>query len=161
MTAPVPRLGVCLHLVLLARCLSPVLPTWPEETVRPRGANNESWWKKLQGVLWVSCRNWWAACWMGTYIHITVVFSAVLRLNLPVCIPLLDIPKPQIVSENSYFIISSGLLRCAGHVARIGGLRNAFKMLVGNLTGGDYSWGLGVGGMIILEWILGKEGEKV
>jgi hypothetical protein len=38
----------------------------------------------------------------------------------------------------------------------MGGVRNAYKILFGNLKGRDHSEDLHVDGKIILEWILGK-----
>jgi hypothetical protein len=38
----------------------------------------------------------------------------------------------------------------------MGEMRNAYKLMVGNLKGRDHSEDLGVVGKIILEWILGK-----
>jgi hypothetical protein len=49
----------------------------------------------------------------------------------------------------------------AGHVARIGEMRNAYKMLVGNLKGGDHLEELSVDGKTLLEWMLEKYVEKV
>jgi hypothetical protein len=43
-----------------------------------------------------------------------------------------------------------------GHVARIGGMRNAYIILVGKPKGKNHSEGLGVDGKITLEWLLGK-----
>jgi hypothetical protein len=43
-----------------------------------------------------------------------------------------------------------------GHVARMGGMRNAYKVLVGDLKGRDNSEDLGVDGRTILERILRK-----
>jgi hypothetical protein len=38
----------------------------------------------------------------------------------------------------------------------MGDMRNAYKILVGNLKGIDHLEYIGVDGRIILEWILGK-----
>jgi hypothetical protein len=43
----------------------------------------------------------------------------------------------------------------------MGEMRNAYKILVGNLKGRDYSEDLGVDRKILLQWILGKQGGKV
>jgi hypothetical protein len=43
-----------------------------------------------------------------------------------------------------------------GHVARVGQMRNTFKILIGKPERGNYSEDLGVEGKIILERILGK-----
>jgi hypothetical protein len=43
----------------------------------------------------------------------------------------------------------------------IGEMRNAYKILVGNLKGKGYSKDLRVDGKTILEWILGKLGGRV
>jgi hypothetical protein len=42
------------------------------------------------------------------------------------------------------------------HVARMGEMRNSYKIFVENLRGRDHSEDLGIGGRVILEWILGK-----
>jgi hypothetical protein len=42
------------------------------------------------------------------------------------------------------------------YVARVGEMRNAYKILVGNLNEKDHSENLGVDGKIVLEWILRK-----
>jgi len=52
-------------------------------------------------------------------------------------------------------------MRCAGHVAHMGKMRNYTKFWSGNLKGRDHLEGLGVGGRIILYWILGKYGGKI
>jgi hypothetical protein len=44
----------------------------------------------------------------------------------------------------------------AGHVARIGEIRNVYKILVGEPEEKSYSEDLDVDGRIILKWILGK-----
>jgi hypothetical protein len=51
-------------------------------------------------------------------------------------------------------------MRLAGHVARRGEMRNAYKILSGKSEGRDHSEDLGVDRRIILEWILGKWGRK-
>jgi hypothetical protein len=48
------------------------------------------------------------------------------------------------------------LLGRAGYVARVGEMRNAFKLWSENLKGRDHLEDLGVEGRIILECILGK-----
>jgi hypothetical protein len=40
-------------------------------------------------------------------------------------------------------------------------MRNAYRILVGNVNGRDHSEDLGVDGKIMLEWILGKSCGKV
>jgi hypothetical protein len=47
-------------------------------------------------------------------------------------------------------------MRWAGHVTRMGGMRNARKVLVGKPEGINYSEDPGVDGTIILKWILEK-----
>jgi hypothetical protein len=47
-------------------------------------------------------------------------------------------------------------MRLADHVARVRDTRNAYKFLLGNLKGRDYSEDLGVYGRIILKWVLKK-----
>jgi len=47
-------------------------------------------------------------------------------------------------------------LRWVGHVACMGDMRNLFKMLVGSPKGKDHSQDEGLGGRIILEWMLMK-----
>jgi hypothetical protein len=47
-------------------------------------------------------------------------------------------------------------MRWVGHVAHMGEMRNMYKILVGNLKARDHSDVLGVGGRIILEWMLEK-----
>jgi hypothetical protein len=56
-------------------------------------------------------------------------------------------------------LIKSG--RWAGHVACIGEMRNAYKILVGKPAGKSYSEDLDVDGRIVLEWVLWKQGGKV
>jgi hypothetical protein len=36
----------------------------------------------------------------------------------------------------------------------VGEIKNAYKIVVGNLKRRDHLWGLGVDGMIILKWLL-------
>jgi hypothetical protein len=50
-------------------------------------------------------------------------------------------------------VINSSRMRWAGLAARMGDMRNAYKILVGNLRGRDHSEELGVAERIILEWI--------
>jgi hypothetical protein len=52
-------------------------------------------------------------------------------------------------------------MRWAGHIARMGAMRNAYRILVGKHKGKSHSEDLRVDGRIILEWILGKFGSKV
>jgi len=51
-------------------------------------------------------------------------------------------------------------VRRAGHVARMGKMRNSYKILSKSLKVRDHWEDLGVDDKIILEWILGKEGRK-
>jgi hypothetical protein len=53
-------------------------------------------------------------------------------------------------------VIITGRMRWVGHIAHIDGVGNACRVLVGNLKGTGHSDDLGVGGRIILEWILGE-----
>jgi hypothetical protein len=48
-------------------------------------------------------------------------------------------------------------IRWIGHVAHMGKMRNAYKILLEILKGRDRSEDLGVDGMIILKWILGRQ----
>jgi hypothetical protein len=48
-------------------------------------------------------------------------------------------------------MIKSRKMRWSGHVARMGEMRNAYKVLVGKCEGRDHSEDLGVDGKIILE----------
>jgi hypothetical protein len=57
--------------------------------------------------------------------------------------------------------MKSRRIRWAGHVARMGEVKNAYKMFNGKLNGRDHKEDLSVDGKIILEWILGKLGRKV
>jgi hypothetical protein len=59
-------------------------------------------------------------------------------------------------SPNVIRIIKSRRMIWAGHVARMGEIRNAYKVLVENLKGRDHSEDVGIDGRIILEWILVK-----
>jgi hypothetical protein len=47
-------------------------------------------------------------------------------------------------------------MRSSEHVARMEEMRNACKLLSGNLKGKDHSENIGFDGRIILEWISGK-----
>jgi len=61
-------------------------------------------------------------------------------------------------------IVKVIILRCmrwAGRVVRMGEMRNAYKILVGNLKGRDHSDDPDVGGRIILEWISVTYGGKL
>jgi len=51
-------------------------------------------------------------------------------------------------------------MRWAGHGARVGEMRNAYKSLVRKLKERDHAEDLGVDVRIILEWILGKQGRE-
>jgi hypothetical protein len=44
----------------------------------------------------------------------------------------------------------------AGHVARVGKRRGVYRVLVGSLKEGDHLGDPGVGGRIILKWIITK-----
>jgi hypothetical protein len=58
-------------------------------------------------------------------------------------------------------VVKSRRMQWAGQVVRVGEIRNAYKILVGNLKGKDHSKDLGVDGRIILEWTLGKYDGKI
>jgi hypothetical protein len=59
-------------------------------------------------------------------------------------------------SPNIIRVIKSRRMRWAGHVTRMGEIRNAYVILVGNPERRDQLEDRGVDGRIILEWILGK-----
>jgi len=48
-----------------------------------------------------------------------------------------------------------------GYVARMGEMRNAYKISVGKPDETGHSGELGVDGKVILKWFLQKQGEKV
>jgi len=52
-------------------------------------------------------------------------------------------------------------MRSAGHVERMGGMRNSYKILVGKAESRGHSEDPRVDGKIILEWILWKQGEML
>jgi hypothetical protein len=53
-------------------------------------------------------------------------------------------------------MIRSRRMRWAGHVVHMGEVRNAYRILVGNLKGRVYLEFVGVDSQIILKWILWK-----
>jgi hypothetical protein len=57
--------------------------------------------------------------------------------------------------------MKSRRMRWTGHVARAGEARNAYKILVGKFEGKRPLGRSRLGGKIILQWVLGKIGEKV
>jgi hypothetical protein len=57
---------------------------------------------------------------------------------------------------NIFRVIKSRRMSCAGHVARMGEMRNSYDILLENLKGRDYLEELGIDKKIISEWILGK-----
>jgi hypothetical protein len=59
-------------------------------------------------------------------------------------------------SSNIIRMITSRKMRWAGHVAHVGGVRNSYIILVGNLKGRNHLEGLDVDRKIILKWILWK-----
>jgi hypothetical protein len=58
-------------------------------------------------------------------------------------------------------VIKSMRMRWAGHVAQMGDVGNAYKILVENLSRRDDLEDAGLDGKIISEWILGIQGEGV
>jgi hypothetical protein len=52
-------------------------------------------------------------------------------------------------------------MRWAGHVARMGEKRNAYRISVGESEGRDHSEDQDVGGWIILKWILERQDGMV
>jgi hypothetical protein len=64
-------------------------------------------------------------------------------------------------SPNIIRVIKSRRMTLAGHVARVGEMRNAYNFWLENLTGRDHSEDLGVDERIILEWILQKYGGRL
>jgi len=59
-------------------------------------------------------------------------------------------------SPNIVLAIKSRRMRWAGHVARMGERRNAYRVLVGKPEGRDYLGDADIGGKIILKWTFGK-----
>jgi hypothetical protein len=59
-------------------------------------------------------------------------------------------------TPNIIKVIKSRKMRWAGHVAHMGEMRNAYKVLVGKLEGKRLEEELSVDDIIILEWFLGK-----
>jgi lipase chaperone LimK len=53
-------------------------------------------------------------------------------------------------------MITSRTMRWAGHVERMGEIRNAYNFFLGSLEERNHSKDLSVGRRIILKWILGK-----
>jgi hypothetical protein len=47
-------------------------------------------------------------------------------------------------------------MSCAGHVAHVGEMRNAYNNLTGKPNGKSHLENLGIDGKIILEWFLQK-----
>jgi hypothetical protein len=66
--------------------------------------------------------------------------------------------KPEVVSFKNMLVLKVKLVL---HIAPIGEMRNACKILFGNLKGRDNAEDIGVDGKIILEWILGKGSGKI
>jgi hypothetical protein len=59
-------------------------------------------------------------------------------------------------SPNIIAVIQTRRMRCAGHVARMGQMRNAYKISVGKRVRKRHLEDIGVDGTIILQWILGN-----
>jgi hypothetical protein len=59
-------------------------------------------------------------------------------------------------SQNDIWTTTSRRMRWARHVARMGEIMNAYKILVENTEGKNHSKGPGVDGRIILKWVLMK-----
>jgi hypothetical protein len=60
-------------------------------------------------------------------------------------------PSPSIVT-----VIISRRMRWVGHATCMGEMRTAHKFWLENLKGRGLSEDLGIGGRVVLEWILGK-----
>jgi hypothetical protein len=60
-------------------------------------------------------------------------------------------------SPSIIIIIKSSRMRWAGHVARMGKKRNAYRILMGNQKERDHYEDLDVGERIILKWILDRQ----
>jgi hypothetical protein len=56
-------------------------------------------------------------------------------------------------SQNIIRVVRSRKLRWAGHVARMGASRAAYRVCWGNLKKGDHLEDRGVNGTIILKWV--------
>jgi hypothetical protein len=50
-------------------------------------------------------------------------------------------------------VIKPRRMKWAGHIARMGEMRNTYTILDKNLIGGEHSEDIGVDGRIILNWI--------
>ena len=57
-------------------------------------------------------------------------------------------------SPNIIRMIKSRRMRWVGHVAQMGDRSGAYRVLVGDLRDRDHLEDLGIGGRIILKWIL-------
>jgi hypothetical protein len=66
----------------------------------------------------------------------------------------------NLYASSNVRVIKSKRMRRKGHVARLGGMRNAYNILVGKPEGKNHLEDLGVDGSITLEWILVKRGWK-
>jgi hypothetical protein len=59
-------------------------------------------------------------------------------------------------SPNTVWMFKKRRVRWVGHVAHLGEMRNAYKILSDSLKGRDHLEDLGMDGKIIFEWILEK-----
>jgi hypothetical protein len=65
-------------------------------------------------------------------------------------------PHDLYSSSDIIRVIKTKMMRWAGYVERLGEMKNAYKLYLESLKGGDHSEDTGVDGSIILKWILGK-----
>jgi len=58
--------------------------------------------------------------------------------------------------QNNIMVIQSRMMRWSGHAACMGGMKNAYNNLYGNLKRRDQLKDLDGDDNLVLEWILGK-----